>query len=87
MKRYEVVMGRYNGLPYIETNEREDGKFVLFVEAQAEIDRLKAENAELLVTLEEMASQHFCGCKHPACKNCERDAMCGAAIAKARGEP
>ena len=45
MKRYEAVMGKYAGLPYVETNECSDGRFVLYSEAQAE-------NAELLATLQ-----------------------------------
>lgn len=56
-----------------------------FEQAHAEIERLKAQNAELLNALEDMAAQHFCGCNHPACKNCERDVMCRSVIAKAKG--
>jgi len=35
-----------------------NGKYVLYSEAQAEIDRLKAENAELLVALEDLLGEH-----------------------------
>lgn len=87
MKRYSVYAEEDDDYDVVTVQvESDDGDWVLHSEAQAEIDRLKAENAELLAALEEMAAQHFCGCKHPSCKNCERDALCGSAIAKARGE-
>jgi hypothetical protein len=40
---------------------------------------------DLLEMLEEMAAQHHCGCRHPACKRCKDDDACAAVIAKARG--
>lgn len=39
----------------------------------AENERLRAEKAELVDDLEDWASQHKCGCEHPACNQCGRD--------------
>lgn len=41
---------------------------------------------DLLEMLELMAAQHFCGCRHPACKRCAEDDECAVVIAKAKGE-
>lgn len=51
MKRYEAVMGKYAGLPYVETNECSDGRFVLYSEAQAEIETIKDQRDVLLMAL------------------------------------
>lgn len=41
--------------------ESDDGEFVFYDEAQAEIDRLKAENAELKTRFGELLQQEFRG--------------------------
>lgn len=41
--------------------ESDDGEFVFYDEAQAEIDRLKAENAELKIRFSELLQQDFRG--------------------------
>jgi hypothetical protein len=51
-------------------------------EAVAERDRYKALAEQLADDLAYMASQHRCGCAHPACNRCADDAMCEAALAK-----
>lgn len=48
--------------------------------------RLIAAAPDLLGMLEMMAAQHFCGCRHPACKRCKDDDDCADVIAKAKGE-
>lgn len=42
---------------------------------------------DLLDALQEFAVQHQCGCGHPHCNDCARDAMADAALTKARAVP
>ena len=48
MKRYETFLDKHCGQPFANIEEDANGGLVMYEEAQAEIDRLKAENAELL---------------------------------------
>ena len=52
MKRYETFLDKHCGQPFANIEEDANGGLVMYDEAQAEIDRLKAENAELLAALE-----------------------------------
>ena len=58
MKRYETFLDKHCGQPFANIEEDANGGLVMYEEAQAEIDRLKAENAELLVALEDLLSEH-----------------------------
>ena len=65
MKRYDVVLGRSGGRPHARCDETPEGAYVrhyvaqrLIDAKQAEIDALKAQNAELL------AAQEGTPCKH-----------------------
>ena len=40
---------------------------------------------DLYEALYEMAAQHKCGCGHPHCNACDRDALAKAALSKAKG--
>lgn len=47
---------------------------------------LKLAAPDLLDALEAYLARYRCGCGHPACHDCDRDADAVAAISKARGE-
>lgn len=51
-------------------------------EAIDEARRVLAAMPVLVDALQEFATQHKCGCGHPACNDCKRDAMAEAALAK-----
>ena len=106
MKRYDVVLGRSGGRPHARCDETPEGAYVrhyvaqrLIDAKQAEIDALKAQNAELLAALTESLayveatlSNHDAGCqRHPSTEHA-RDCILSdldqikTAIAKARGE-
>ena len=97
MKRYDVVLGRSGGRPHARCDETPEGAYVrhyvaqrLIDAKQAEIDALKAQNAELL------AAQEGTPCKHKFhvdaggvlfCVYCSASfSEQKEAIAKARGE-
>lgn len=45
--------------------------------------QLIAAAPDLVMALNEMATQHYCGCGHPACNECKRDRMCAHALHEA----
>jgi len=51
MKRYETFLDKYCGQPFANIEEDANGGLVMYEEAQAEIDALKAQNADLLKAL------------------------------------
>ena len=106
MKRYDVVLGRSGGRPHARCDETPEGAYVrhyvaqrLIDAKQAEIDALKAQNADLLAALTESLayveatlSNHDAGCqRHPSTEHA-RDCILSdldqikTAIAKARGD-
>ena len=58
MKRYETFLDKHCGQPFANIEEDANGGLVMYDEAQAEIDRLKAENAELLAALESIVAKN-----------------------------
>ena len=61
MKRYETFLDKHCGQPFANIEEDANGGLVMYEEAQAEIDRLKAENAELKIRFSELLQQDFRG--------------------------
>jgi hypothetical protein len=51
MKRYETFLDKHCGQPFANIEEDANGGLVMYDEAQAEIDAIKAQNAELLAAL------------------------------------
>lgn len=62
MKRYDVYAEEDDDYDVVTVQvESDDGDWVMYEEAQAEIDRLKAENAELKIRFSELLQQDFRG--------------------------
>jgi hypothetical protein len=61
MKRYETFLDKHCGQPFANIEEDANGGLVMYDEAQAEIDRLRAENAELKIRFSELLQQDFRG--------------------------
>lgn len=80
MKRYETFLDKHCGQPFANIEEDANGGLVMYEEAQAEIDRLRATNDELLAALEE-AAECFYGIGFV-----QHGQSIDKAIAKARGE-
>jgi hypothetical protein len=80
MKRYETFLDKHCGQPFANIEEDANGGLVMYDEAQAEIDRLRSVNDELLVALEK-AAERFYGLGF-----IDDAKRIDAAIAKARGE-
>lgn len=59
MKRYETFLDKHCGQPFANIEEDANGGLVMYDEAQAEIDRLRVDRAELLAALEEAAERFY----------------------------
>jgi len=67
------VFGPYtylNGTDIVQDAYKESSRIRWVIDGKP-----KSNDEELLERLEIMASQHYCGCGHTACKRCEDDKM------------